>query len=370
MKGFKPCVGASLWPSDIRAYCGLVELAASHCPSTFQMKYMNKHNLKIAASATVLLDAERHIREFPSTAEDTGEASRSAKHFTQWVLNRDIIELDSTQAAAIVLGHTSSHCSHAAQFQHPWDVCRLARYFEAGGSFAQQQPLTDDVWLAATTLDSHGADDNSTGHADLGAAPVSGTVGPDIDEPDADDCMFIASSDASDTSSDDDDADMSSDDDSALSSSSESFDDHDLTTNDDLDVWMAERQSAVDAHVAAHGRKGVASHPLLRVPEPLHSDQLVRRHVLLPKAVYPDYPCDEHNGTGWSAVITRVSHCVVTVKCGSWHAAHFTLESVMSWLPLSHSSDKAVDAPTFVSKPLVASKPSECLLKHAYSYLV
>ena len=75
-------------------------------------KYMGKQCIQIAASASVLLDCQRQITEHPSTAEDSGEPERNAKHFAQSVLNyADAVELDGTQAAGIVLGQDASGAS-------------------------------------------------------------------------------------------------------------------------------------------------------------------------------------------------------------------------------------------------------------------
>ena len=68
------------------------------CPSTrspgrYMIKYMSKSQMDISASAPVLidaakhikaqtlLDAAKHIKEHPSTAADSGERDRDAKHF-------------------------------------------------------------------------------------------------------------------------------------------------------------------------------------------------------------------------------------------------------------------------------------------------
>ena len=97
------------------------------------MKYMGKQCIQISASASVLLDAHRHITQYPSTAEDSGEPERNAKHFAQWVLNHaDVVELDGTQAAGIVLGHDASYASAFEHHHYAWDVLKFAQKAERG----------------------------------------------------------------------------------------------------------------------------------------------------------------------------------------------------------------------------------------------
>ena len=48
----------------------------------------------------LLSDARKHVDKYPSVAEDTGQAERTAKHFMQRVLNRVAAELSPEAAAA------------------------------------------------------------------------------------------------------------------------------------------------------------------------------------------------------------------------------------------------------------------------------
>ena len=79
-------------------------------------KYLIKDAFEVTASLSVLLYARRHIAEYPSVAEDSGSSERTAKHFMQRVLNKEMTELAPTQAAAIALGMSSSGHSHNYQY--------------------------------------------------------------------------------------------------------------------------------------------------------------------------------------------------------------------------------------------------------------
>ena len=100
----------------------------------------------MAACASVLVDAYKHVREFPSTAEDSGEAERTAKHFAQYAINHAHMELTATQAAGVVLGHASSGGSGARLDYHSaWDFVKLARVAHMGDvAFEHVRPEEDE----------------------------------------------------------------------------------------------------------------------------------------------------------------------------------------------------------------------------------
>jgi len=81
-----------------------------------------------------LADARRHIQHYPSVAEDAGTAARCTRHFLQKVLNAGATELASTQAAAIVLGVSSSGHSHSFVNSYVWDAVRLHGVVQKGGA--------------------------------------------------------------------------------------------------------------------------------------------------------------------------------------------------------------------------------------------
>jgi hypothetical protein len=73
----------------------------------------------------------KHIKEYHSTAEDSGTEERQAKHFCQRVIN-SAMEIEAVQAAGVVCGIRSSGASDAIQYYSAWDVLRLARIASAG----------------------------------------------------------------------------------------------------------------------------------------------------------------------------------------------------------------------------------------------
>jgi hypothetical protein len=93
----------------------------SKSASLYQIKYMRKDCVEIAGSASVLVDAYKHIKEFQSTALDSGTKERQAKHFCERVINTGM-ELEAVQAAALVLGIPSSGASDPIQYFSGWDV--------------------------------------------------------------------------------------------------------------------------------------------------------------------------------------------------------------------------------------------------------
>jgi hypothetical protein len=56
--------------------------------------------------------------------------------------------------------------------------------------------------------------------------------------------------------------------------------------------------------------------PVARPPEPtqLTTANCVGRHVLCPKQMWPSWPCSEHGGTGWEAVVEQVNRDRGTVQ--------------------------------------------------------
>ena len=93
---------------------------------------MGKECVEISACASMLLDAYNHIKEYPSSAEDSGSHDRIARHFCQRVINKGCMELEALQAAGVVLGIPSSGASDAIQYYYGWDVVRLARIASKG----------------------------------------------------------------------------------------------------------------------------------------------------------------------------------------------------------------------------------------------
>ena len=93
---------------------------------------MGKDAYNISASATVLHEAQKAVRANPSSAEDALSADRTAKHFCQYVNNHACMELEATQAAALVLGIDSYGGSDDLDYHSAWDTIKVAAY--AAGS--------------------------------------------------------------------------------------------------------------------------------------------------------------------------------------------------------------------------------------------
>ena len=91
-------------------------------------RYMGKESVQISAASTVLIDSHKHVHDVrtASTAEDSGEPERNAKHFAQTVINNSNMELEATQAAGIVLGIRSSGGSEHIEYISGWDHKRAA----------------------------------------------------------------------------------------------------------------------------------------------------------------------------------------------------------------------------------------------------
>ena len=93
---------------------------------------MGKDAYNISASATVLHEAQKAVRANPSSAEDALSADRTAKHFCQYVNNHACMELEATQAAALVLGIDSYGGSDDLDYHSAWDTIKVAAYAVGG----------------------------------------------------------------------------------------------------------------------------------------------------------------------------------------------------------------------------------------------
>ena len=61
--------------------------SASKATAMYSIKYMGKDSVNISAAATVLHEADKKVREHPSSADDKLTAERTSKHFCQYVIN-------------------------------------------------------------------------------------------------------------------------------------------------------------------------------------------------------------------------------------------------------------------------------------------
>ena len=139
----------------------------------YQVKYMTKDAVDINASASVLIDAFKNIQTYKSTAKDSGEAARNAKHFAQSVANKVNCELDATQAAGVVLCMGSSYHTDSIDFHYSWDYFKVAQSLASGGfgiSNAFDNNSGDDI--SGDDIDSDIPDDPD-GAGSQGAGIVS-----------------------------------------------------------------------------------------------------------------------------------------------------------------------------------------------------
>ena len=151
---------------------------------------MGKACVEISACASVLVDAHKHIKEFPSGAEDSGEAERTAKHFCQRAINHASMELEGVQAAGLVLGVGSSGSSNQNEYFSGWNMMNMARIVARGVredvDLSNEQDEETDGFLAAEAEedkmrqcggDDDDGDDNDDGGDDgcgVRAAPAEG----------------------------------------------------------------------------------------------------------------------------------------------------------------------------------------------------
>ena len=88
----------------------------------YMVKYLVKDAYALSASLSVLADAREHIDKYPSSIDGNQQEDMRAKHFLQRVLNSTATELSPTQAAAMVIGMSSSGHSHSYINSYIWDA--------------------------------------------------------------------------------------------------------------------------------------------------------------------------------------------------------------------------------------------------------
>ena len=104
----------------------------------YMAKYMVKDAFAVFHSLSVLCDARRHVAQYGSKADDAGTAERTGKHFLQRVLNKGLVELAPTQAAAVALSVPSSGHSHDFLYSYPWDALRLVTALQRGCALLEE----------------------------------------------------------------------------------------------------------------------------------------------------------------------------------------------------------------------------------------
>ncbi len=119
---------------------------------------MSKDSVAITASASVLIDAYNHNKQYASTAEDVGSIDRGGKYYCQRTLNHSTMELEGHQAASLVTSLPSSASSDAIHFYSGWDILRLARIVG--------ESVLDDVNFSNDTLNDDDSSEGSNLHSD------------------------------------------------------------------------------------------------------------------------------------------------------------------------------------------------------------
>lgn len=141
----------------------------------YQISYCIKEGWEISASASLLLAAHQKITTYKSTADDSGEDDRNAKHYAQCCINLVNSEMDATFAAGVVLGPTSSIHTDSTSFHYSWDLLKLSKSLEIydtvehafdsddeSGDESEGEVDNDSLLDAADMNDEH--DGDTTGH--------------------------------------------------------------------------------------------------------------------------------------------------------------------------------------------------------------
>jgi hypothetical protein len=104
---FSPALSGCLGCNTAIYILGAVEQAKA--AMFYLVKYLNKDTVQLRNCLSIIHNARKHIRAYPSVADDTGTTKRSAQHFLTRCVNQLslLMEVSDTQAAAHVLGMKS-----------------------------------------------------------------------------------------------------------------------------------------------------------------------------------------------------------------------------------------------------------------------
>ena len=102
----------------------------------YLVKYLTKDSVALTNSLSIIHDARKHVEKYPSTAKDTGTTIRKGQSFLQRIINSlsGQTEVSATQAAASLLGMSSSMCSTAFIFVYINSAIAYARAKELDDS--------------------------------------------------------------------------------------------------------------------------------------------------------------------------------------------------------------------------------------------
>jgi hypothetical protein len=119
---FSPAL-TSLTGSNTAAYfLGMLEQARGAL--FYLVKYLTKDKTELSASLVVLLDARKHVDQYPSVAENVGTEIRTTQHFLVRVLNclSGMSEYGAPQAASVAMERPCTWVSHLFTYVFPHEI--------------------------------------------------------------------------------------------------------------------------------------------------------------------------------------------------------------------------------------------------------
>lgn len=86
----------------------------SKAASFYVLKYITKNLVELTNTLAIIYEALNTIQKWPSSAENTGETSRTAQHLLTRILNNlaGSTEVGGAMASAALLGLPSTFASH------------------------------------------------------------------------------------------------------------------------------------------------------------------------------------------------------------------------------------------------------------------
>ena len=92
----------------------------------YQIKYMVKEGDMIEAFASILIDAHQRVRDYKSSAPDSGTTYRTSLHEAQRIHNTAEVELSLAVACNIIMNFNSSFHTHTTKYTNAWEHAKLA----------------------------------------------------------------------------------------------------------------------------------------------------------------------------------------------------------------------------------------------------
>ena len=115
---FSPVLTAAIGCNTAIYHLGAVEQAKAAL--FYLVKYLNKDTVALTDCLSLIYHAKINVDNYPSTADDTGTAERTATHFLTRILNRlsHLMQISDTQAAAYLDGLEAQLYSHDLWYVH------------------------------------------------------------------------------------------------------------------------------------------------------------------------------------------------------------------------------------------------------------